>query len=163
VGDASYDPKGYLQGGTNQSVTSFLIQKNGSGQTASDVKFIEMEAENDQISLMNLAIGRLPAQTAKQVKIIVKRFIQYESTESTGGSPSILAVADGQELSFAEDARSFLKIFRMTNIQNLACTGSRATDTAQHIVENINKTISWSFILGTAVSICGEKTRIFER
>lgn len=140
VGDASYDPKGYLQGTQINRLPSFLIQTNGSGQTASDVKFIELEAENDQISLMNLAIGRLPAQTAKQVKIIVEKIIQYESTESTGGSPSILAVADGQELSFAEDARSFLKIFPDERYKTiLLAPEAGATDTAQQIVVNIKQ------------------------
>lgn len=139
VGDASYDPKGYLEGAQTNRLPSFFIQTQSSGETASDVKFIEMDSEDDQVMLAKIAIGRIPAQTAKQVETIVEKIIQYESTESTGSEASILAVADGQDPGFAEAAKSFLSIFQPGYKTTLLAPEAGATDVPQQVVKNIKQ------------------------
>lgn len=136
VGDASYDPKGYLGHSQSNRLPSFLIQTHSSGETVSDVKFVELGQGNNEL-LANIAIGRIPAQTPKQVETIVKKIIQYEIIESSGIDASVLAVADGQEVGFAEDARSFLKIFTSGYKTTLLAPEAGATDIPQQIVQNI--------------------------
>jgi hypothetical protein len=88
---------------------------------------------------MNLAIGRIPAQTEKQVETLVQKIIKYESTQSTAQSASVLAVADGQEASFAEAARSFLAIFTSGYKTALLAPAAGATDIPKQVVENIKQ------------------------
>ncbi len=139
LGDASYDPKGYLGNTRSNRLPTYLIQTLNSGETASDVKFIELGDNSDPKSLANLAIGRIPAQTEKQVKTIVEKIIQYESTKPTQNEASVLAVADGQEAGFAEAAQSFLDIFQNGYKTTLLAPEAGATDIPQQIVKNIKQ------------------------
>ncbi len=139
VGDASYDPKGYLGNMQANRLPSFLIQTGSSGETASDVKFIDSEDNPDKESLVNLAIGRIPAQTEKQVETLVQKIIKYESTQSTDQDASVLAVADGQDASFAEAAKSFLGLFTSGYKTTLLAPAAGASDIPKQVVENIKQ------------------------
>jgi len=139
VGDASYDPRAYLGNLHANRLPTFLIQTSGSGETASDVKFIELDNDSKEHSLADIAIGRIPAQTEEQVANIVDKIITYENKTLADGNGSVLAVADGQEASFAEEARSFLAIFEDKYHTKLLAPEAGATDAAQQIVDSIKQ------------------------
>lgn len=138
VGDASYDPKGYLGNPETNRVPTFLIQTFGSGETASDVKFIELNNDTEGENLADLTIGRIPAQNDEQVKTLVDKIIQYESTDLKK-NPSILAVADGQDASFKGDAQSFIDIFKNRYNTVLLAPEAGVTDFSQKIISNIKQ------------------------
>jgi hypothetical protein len=59
--------------------------------------------------LPDLAVGRIPAQNADQVRIIVDKTLAYEQSPSAEGwRRKVLAIADGQDPSFKSDAQTFL-------------------------------------------------------
>jgi hypothetical protein len=108
VGDASYDPRGYIAPAQANQLPTFLVQTVYGGETASDVGFVQL---NDD-PWPDIAIGRVPARTPDQVESFVAKTIAYE-----GGAPanpaklSVVAIADGQEPSFRADAQNFLDLF----------------------------------------------------
>lgn len=103
VGDASYDPKGYLAPPEANRLPTFFVFTEYGGQTASDVLFGDL----DEDGLPELAVGRLPARTPHQVTTFVQKVLAYEAGIGEL-RPRLLAIADGQDLSFGADAQSFL-------------------------------------------------------
>ena len=64
------------------------------GETASDVGFAQLDDDEKP----DVAIGRVPARDAEQVRVFVEKTIAYEKNAPTGEWRSrVLAVADGQE------------------------------------------------------------------
>jgi hypothetical protein len=106
LGDASYDPRGYLAPLEANRLPAFLVNTQYGGETASDVGFVQI---NDD-PWPDLAVGRIPARTSDQVKLVVEKILAYEQA----GAPddlSLAVIADGQEESFAADAQDFLALF----------------------------------------------------
>jgi hypothetical protein len=105
VGDATYDPRGYISPPEANRLPVFFVQTEFGGETASDTLFGDLN--DDQ--LPDIAIGRIPAQNAGQVQIIVEKTLAYEQS-STGEDwhTRVLAIADGQEAIFKNDAQTFL-------------------------------------------------------
>jgi len=108
VGDASYDPRGYQTPPEANQLPTFLIQTEYGGETASDVGFVQL---NDD-PWPDLAIGRMPARSVEQVSELVAKTLKYEaSMTSRTLEQSIVAIADGQDPSFRDDAQAFLDLF----------------------------------------------------
>lgn len=108
VGDGSYDPRGYISSEQVNRLPTFLVDTVYGGQTATDVDFVQF---NDD-PWPDAALGRLPAQSAPQVKNYVDKAIRYEQNLSQSPEEiAVRAIADGQEASFAVDAGEFLKLF----------------------------------------------------
>ncbi len=108
VGDATYDPRRYLSSEQANRLPTYLVDTVFGGQTATDVGFVQF---NDD-PWPDVAVGRLPAQTAQQITDYVDKVLRYEQDlAQNAGSFSVRAVADGQEASFALDAGEFLKLF----------------------------------------------------
>jgi hypothetical protein len=109
VGDSTYDPLGYSAPPDGNRLPAFFVQTSYGGETASDVEFVRL---HDDSPLPDIAIGRVPARTADQVRGWVERTLVY-SRSAPGGDwrQRILAVADGQEPQFAGDAKTFLDAF----------------------------------------------------
>ena len=108
VGDASYDPRGYLATPQANQLPASLVQTDFGGETVSDVDLVQL---NDD-PWPDLAIGHMPARTPDQVKVLVDKTLDYESSISSGGAKrSIIAIADGQDPSFSDDAQGFLNLF----------------------------------------------------
>jgi hypothetical protein len=108
VGDASYDPKGYISSAEANRLPAFLVETVYGGQTASDVGFVQI---NDD-PWPDLAVGRVPARTPQQVEAFVEKTLQYErQPREDANNMQVLAVADGQDPSFASYARLFLDSF----------------------------------------------------
>jgi hypothetical protein len=89
VGDASYDPRNYLGLGDFDFLPTKLIDT-AYMETASDDWFVDFN--ND--GLPEMAIGRLPVQTADEASIVVSKIIGYERS---GVQRVALLVADIKE------------------------------------------------------------------
>lgn len=86
VGDASFDPKGYLGFGETDLVPTKLIDTDYM-ETASD----DWLADFDNDGLPELALGRLPARTASQALTMAVKIVSYDSQPS---AESVLLVSD---------------------------------------------------------------------
>ncbi|UCF38619.1 MAG: hypothetical protein JSU96_07220, partial [Acidobacteriota bacterium] len=89
MGDASFDPHGYLGLGQYDFVPTQLIDTYLM-ETASDDALVDFD--ND--GLAELPIGRIPARTVAQATAMVSNIIQYGSAEA---SNKVLLVADGRD------------------------------------------------------------------
>jgi hypothetical protein len=108
VGDATYDPRGYVSSPIENRLPVFLVNTVFGGETASDVLFAQL----DEDAWPDLALGRIPAQTPQQVKILVSKILEYEQEGSNGDwRQRLLAVADGQTPYFQTEAQDFLDRF----------------------------------------------------
>ena len=106
VGDASYDPRGYISTPEVNRLPVFFVQTNFGGETASDALFGDVNGDQR----IDLAVGRIPAQYADQVRIIVEKTLLYEQSSTVEDwRTKVLAIADGQETGFKDDAQKFLE------------------------------------------------------
>ncbi len=104
VGDASYDPQGYLTAPEANRLPVFFITTEYGGLTGSDLPFARADGDNKP----DLAVGRVPARTPEEVRVWVAKTLAYERTPAAAWQSRALAVADGQESSFKLDAQRFL-------------------------------------------------------
>lgn len=92
VGDASYDVNDYT-GSRNQNLLSTkLIFTQFAGYVSSDTWFTIF----DESGLPTMAIGRFPAQNARQLRVMVDKTISYESNTSSPWQSRVLLVADDE-------------------------------------------------------------------
>jgi hypothetical protein len=100
VGDASYDYQGFLPGSTPNFVPTYLLQTHFVGETASDNWFVSLDDEDDR---PDMAVGRIPAQTAEQVANVVAKTLAYEQDPAAAEwAGRALFVADDKQSSFQE-------------------------------------------------------------
>jgi hypothetical protein len=100
VGDASYDYQGFLPGSTPNFVPTYLLQTHFVGETASDNWFVSLDDEDDR---PDMAVGRIPAQTAEQVANVVAKTLAYERDPAAAQwAGRALFVADDKQSSFQE-------------------------------------------------------------
>ena len=74
AGDASYDPRDRLRAPFKDLVPTWLVSTQHMGETASDDWFADL----DEDGRADLAIGRLPAQEAQQMRAMVDKILAYE-------------------------------------------------------------------------------------
>jgi Peptidase family C25 len=86
VGDASMDPKNYLDYGDHDFIPTKLIDT-GIMETASD----DWLADFDDDGLPELAVGRLPVRTIDAAKRVLAKILGYNQAAADGG---VLLVAD---------------------------------------------------------------------
>jgi len=99
VGDASYDYRDYLGGPNKSFVPSYQTDTVLGGQTSSDNWFVALDEED---ILPDMAIGRLPVQTAADARVVVDKIIAYEQSAPPGDwRQRVVLVADGQDPDFA--------------------------------------------------------------
>ncbi len=114
VGDATYDPSGYVSSKQQNRLPTFLIDTIFGGQTASELPFAVFDEssldflDTQTVYSVSVAVGRLPASLPEQVRQWVTKVIQYEQGNQKPKEKGILAIADPQESSFSRDASSFL-------------------------------------------------------
>jgi hypothetical protein len=85
-----------------------LVQTVYGGETASDVGFAQLDEDEQP----DIAIGRVPARAAEQVRTFVAKTLAYEQDAPPGEwRARVLAVADGQEAIFRDEAQRFLDQF----------------------------------------------------
>jgi hypothetical protein len=136
VGDATYDPKGYIAPQEANRLPAFLVDTLFGGQSASDVGFVQIDGDD----LPDLALGRLPARTPEQVAAIVMKTLAYErALDASQHQHNVLAVADGQEPSFKMDAEAWLEQFPATIQTELIAPAPGVSNTADQIRERLNQ------------------------
>ncbi len=106
AGDASYDPRGYLEGAEIDIVPTQLVYTTFSGWTASDVWYAL--PDDSANALPTLAVGRFPAQTAEQLATMVAKTLKHErSDQAATWQQDAFVVADNDEPGFAQTAQAF--------------------------------------------------------
>jgi hypothetical protein len=134
VGDSTFDPKGYQAAPEANRVPTFFVDTQFGGETASDVEFAMVDGDN----LPDLAVGRIPARTALEVRTLVEKTLNYERLLDTQGNKrEVLAIADGQEASFKMDAQNFLGLFPADYATELIAPQAGAAGTNQVIAEQL--------------------------
>lgn len=100
VGDASYDYQGFLPDSTPNYVPTYLLQTHFVGETASDNWFVSLDDADDR---PDMAVGRIPAQTAQQVADVVAKTLAYEQDpQAAEWAGRALFVADDKQTNFQE-------------------------------------------------------------
>ncbi|MCU0561925.1 MAG: C25 family cysteine peptidase, partial [Desulfobacterales bacterium] len=90
VGDATYDYKDNRGLGTVNQVPGYLIYTRHLGETVSDEWFVQVSGED---ALADLAIGRLPANSAAEAAAMAGKIVAYERAASTKGWERRLVLA----------------------------------------------------------------------
>lgn len=158
VGDATYDPKGYLAPQEANRLPAFLVDTVYGGQTASDVAFVELDGDNRP----DLAVGRLPARTSDQVAALVEKTLSYEHGLAAENPPyPVLAVADGQEPGFQRDARAWLELFPPPTPTELLAPPPGESGSASAIQEAIREGTSFVAYFGHGSVNMWGKDRLF--
>ncbi len=88
VGDASFDPRGYLGMGLVDAVPTNLVDS-ALLEVSSDEPF----GDDDNDGVAELAIGRLPVKNATETAALVQKIIRYAQNGSSG-NPQTMLVAD---------------------------------------------------------------------
>jgi Peptidase family C25 len=101
LGDGTYDPKDYLKTGVLNRVPPVMV-KTSYLWTASDPVYA---AVNGSDSLPDLALGRLPAQTKDEARIMIDKIVAFES-QGRDFSGSVVMVADNGDVAgnFEQDS-----------------------------------------------------------
>jgi hypothetical protein len=111
LGDASYDPLNYAAPPEANRLPTPLVTTVFGGETASDVSLAQL---TDNLK-PDLALGRVPARTADQVRGWVTKTLAYLQSPPGGAwRQRVLAVADGQDENFKAQAQAFLDKFAPT-------------------------------------------------
>ncbi|MEA3337843.1 MAG: C25 family cysteine peptidase [Chloroflexota bacterium] len=98
VGDASYDFKGFTPDATSVYVPTYLMDTHFVGETASDNWFVTLDGKDGK---PDMAVGRIPAQTAGQVETVVAKTLAYErDPDAAQWSGRALFVADDKQDNF---------------------------------------------------------------
>ena len=138
IGDATYDPRGYQSPVDGNLLPTFFIQTEYGGETASDVRFTIF----DNTTRPKIALGRIPARTPNQVITIVNKILTYERRAGKEKwRRKVLAVADGQDAAFTNDAKSFLENFSNDFVGTLYAPQAGVVTANQQIRKYINKGI----------------------
>ena len=108
IGDASYDFLGFQTPVSENFVPTFMVKTVFGGETGSDVLMTQVNGD----PWPDLAIGRVPARTVKQVESFVSKTLSFErNSPLSEWNRSILVIADGQEPQFKTDALNFIDKF----------------------------------------------------
>ena len=93
LGDATFDFKDHLQTGVTNQVPPRMV-KTSYLWTASDPSYA---AVNGDDLLPDLAIGRMPASTVEEVRVMVDKIIAYETGEAGLHQAAVVLVADNPD------------------------------------------------------------------
>ncbi len=105
IGDANLDYKDNYHTGQINLVPTHLVETVAIGETPSDNWFVTV-AGNDLLPDMN--IGRIPAKTSNDVRIITNKLIAYDQGMAGDWSSRILVATGDQDPRFESFAREWL-------------------------------------------------------
>ncbi len=145
VGDASYDPRNFT--GTSQpSPLPALWAKTSYLWTVSDP---QLAAVNGDDNLPDLAIGRLPATTAEQARMLVDKLIAWEDS-GQGLSGAAVLVADNPDLAgdFEADAEDIRASFLASREAQLLKLGELGAQTRPAILDALDSGLSYLSYVG---------------
>lgn len=93
VGDASYDPRNYLELEAVDFVPTKLVDT-AVLETASDDWFGDIDGDG----YTDLAIGRLPVRTVEEADTVISKLVRYAEVDATGAwTRDVLVVADDND------------------------------------------------------------------
>ena len=150
VGDASYDPKGYISDPSVNVLPVFMVDTIFGGQTGSDLGYAQLDtkfwnsSDDHSNGKSSLAVGRIPASTPDEVSALVGKILAYESgldavVQSDDSSQRITAIADNQSTSFEVDADKFLSMFPQNFETILVSPVVDDPQANQTILDNLNQ------------------------
>jgi hypothetical protein len=94
VGDSTYDFKDNYNRGTINHVPAYTVFTDYMGETVTDEYFVTISGDD---ALVDMYIGRLPAQSAAEATVMVNKIIAYETGLNTGNwEKNVVLVADDQ-------------------------------------------------------------------
>lgn len=93
VGDSSYDFYGFTESPNQDLLPTYLVYTEFAGYVASDTWFTMLDGDS---LAPHLAIGRLPAQTARQLATMVNKTLAYEQATGSEWLGRALLVADDE-------------------------------------------------------------------
>ncbi len=133
VGDATYDPKDIYGTGVLNHVPSPIV-KTSYLWTSSDPSYARVNGED---VLPDLALGRLPAATVAQVRVLVEKILEYETGDTTLEGPVFL-ITDNPDFAgdFDADARELASgVLSTRNPQRISLAELGTTATRSAIVQ----------------------------
>lgn len=137
IGDASYDHLGFTGAIPENTIPSMDVFSVFGGWTVSDNEFVQIDTD----PMPDIPIGRIPASTPSQVNNYIDKIIQYEELVQSQNDwqRRILAIADGQEARFKNDAQRFLDLFDSNFDVKIASMDTETEINSSDIVELINQ------------------------
>jgi hypothetical protein len=107
LGDWTHDPHNFTSEPGGNLVPSVFVFTEYGGETVSDAALADLDGD----AVPEIAVGRVPARTAGQVTVFVEKTLGYEAGAAGDWARRVLAISDGQEVSFADDAAEFGGLF----------------------------------------------------
>ena len=131
VGDATYDPWGYLGYGSPDFVPTKLVDT-AYMETASDDWFVDF----DEDGIPELAIGRLPVDTAEMAQQLVGKLVTQSAQRQGSGNSAALLVADYTEVYNFEQINSLVRQYlpsgmSVTEVRRCEMTDAEAQERIQ--------------------------------
>jgi hypothetical protein len=157
LGDASYDPIGYMAPPEANRLPTVLVYTQYGGETGSDLPLADLDGDHRP----DVAIGRMPARTPEQVKVLVEKIIHFEANLQPAKNWRLLAVADGQEAQFAQQAGDFLALFPENTTQTTYFPPAGAVQAAAQVQQTFNQGIDLVTYIGHGSVNMWGKDRIF--
>lgn len=96
VGDGNYDPKQYKDDSKATIIPPYLaVVDPWIGEVAADNRFVTVDGDD---ILPDMAIGRLPVNSAAEAEVVINKITQYETNPHFGNwNSKILAVTDDED------------------------------------------------------------------
>jgi len=159
LGDATYDFKDYLRTGMKNGVPPFLV-KTSFWLTASDPSYVSINGEDE---LPDLAIGRLPAKTADEARILVGKIVAYETAPANPEGRAVLVVDNPDRGGdFEADARDIAASLPPgLNVQTIRVSDLGRDGTRAAIVEAFDRGASMLSYLGHGAILVWASENVF--
>lgn len=137
AGDASYDPRGYLEAAEVDLVPTQAVYTSFSGWTGSDVWFALPDDSAE--ARPALAVGRFPAQTAGQLAEMVEKTLAHERGDRTAAwRKRAVLVADNDEPGYGVAAADFAGALD-THETDMITIGGDGSDARQALLKAIDR------------------------
>lgn len=160
VGDASYDVNNYTAGPNRNLLPTYLVFTEFAGYVASDSWFTAFEQAAAGTSI---AIGRLPAQSAEQLAVMVRKTIDYESAAETEWRSRALLVAD-DELRFNATSEWLAERLYDTGYQTQKLYMTENEDIRDAIISAVNHGVGIvSYVGHGGIDVWGDETVLESR
>ena len=145
LGDSTYDPRNFM--GTSQpSPLPALWTKTSYLWTVSDP---QLAAVNGEDGLPDLAIGRLPATTVEEARMLVEKLVAWEdSGQGLAGQAAL--VADNPDIAgdFESDARDIAASYLSDRSPQLLLLNQLGSQTRPRILDALNSGLSFLSYVG---------------
>jgi hypothetical protein len=133
LGDASYDFKDYLETGVKNQVPPWTV-KTSYLWTASDPAYAAVHGEDD---LPDVAIGRLPAASLEEARVMVAKILSHETAGALSSGPVVLVADDADEAgNFERDAEEIATGLLASRNPRRIYLGRLGTDATREAIQD---------------------------